>query len=50
MSGAYFKDAAVATPSREAQDPQAQRRLWQLSLELADFDRDPSERIAEATA
>ena len=38
VSGRYFADQSLATPSQAAQDPEAARRLWAHSAELLKID------------
>jgi len=45
VSGRYFADQSLATPSRAAQDPEAARRLWARSAELLGIE----EPLAAAT-
>ena len=44
-SGGYWIDDRRTPPPREAGDPQAQARLWQLSTDLAGYEADPSTRF-----
>jgi len=34
VSGAYFVDKKITTPSKAAQDDEAAKRLWEISLEM----------------
>lgn len=37
VNGAYFANCKVKTPKKQAMDPEAGRKLWEMSLELCDL-------------
>jgi NAD(P)-dependent dehydrogenase (short-subunit alcohol dehydrogenase family) len=47
VTGRYFADCREKKPSTEAQDPRAQRRLWEASADLLGIDEPLSEPAAD---